>query len=479
MATVKKRGNKYVVISSEPDSQLPGKHKQNWETFETEDEAMVRKAEIELEKARMKLGAKATGVTVRKLLSDFIEIYGSSKWALSTYSSNKALIENYINPLIGDIDLSVINGMFADRFFRDMSKTRYIATVQKTRNTGKTLAPAMLNSINKIMRCAFNQAIRWEIVTANPFTKATLPDYHPAETKIWRSSDITSALAACGDIRLEVAINLAFACSMRAGEITGLQWSNVNVSEQSIREDDSWLYIDRELTRVSADALIALDDKDVLFKFPKILPGKKTELILKTPKTRSSIRKVWIPRTVAELLLRYRQWQLAHISKLKEIGDEYLNFDLVLTEDSGRPYQNYKKHFDKLKHSNDLPDVVFHSLRHSSTTYKLKLSGGDIKATQGDTGHAQVEMVTKVYSHILDEDRKINAQKFDEEFYNRAKRASSTSSLGDDRTSEDFSGSFRTDKRSSQPDAKLLMELLEKNPALLDDMRNLLIKNAG
>lgn len=29
-----------------------------------------------------------------------------------------------------------------------------------------------------------------------------------------------------------------------------------------------------------------------------------------------------------------------------------------------------------------LPDVVFHSLRHTSVTYKLKLSGGDIKAVQ-------------------------------------------------------------------------------------------------
>ena len=41
-----------------------------------------------------------------------------------------------------------------------------------------------------------------------------------------------------------------------------------------------------------------------------------------------------------------------------------------------------------------LPDVVFHSLRHTSVTYKLKLSGGDIKAVQGDSGHAQADMVT-------------------------------------------------------------------------------------
>lgn len=65
----------------------------------------------------------------------------------------------------------------------------------------------------------------------------------------------------------------------------------------------------------------------------------------------------------------------------------------------------------------NLPNVVFHSLRHSSTTYKLKLNHSDLKATQGDTGHAQIDMITKVYAHILDEDRKINAQKFEAAFY--------------------------------------------------------------
>ena len=61
--------------------------------------------------------------------------------------------------------------------------------------------------------------------------------------------------------------------------------------------------------------------------------------------------------------------------------------------------------------------MVFHSLRHSSTTYKLKLNHGDLKATQGDTGHVQIDMITSVYAHILDEDRKINAQKFESAFY--------------------------------------------------------------
>ena len=53
-------------------------------------------------------------------------------------------------------------------------------------------------------------------------------------------------------------------------------------------------------------------------------------------------------------------------------------------------------------------------------TYKLELTGGDVKAVQGDSGHAQAKMVSDVYSHILDDDRKTNAQLFDDAFYSKS-----------------------------------------------------------
>ena len=73
--------------------------------------------------------------------------------------------------------------------------------------------------------------------------------------------------------------------------------------------------------------------------------------------------------------------------------------------------------FSDLIQRNDLPKVVFHSLRHSSITYKLKLNGGDIKSVQGDSGHAQAQRVTDQYSHILDDDRMHNADLFEQAFY--------------------------------------------------------------
>lgn len=52
-----------------------------------------------------------------------------------------------------------------------------------------------------------------------------------------------------------------------------------------------------------------------------------------------------------------------------------------------------------------------------SITYKLKLNGGDMKSVQGDSGHAQLKMVADVYSHIIDEDRRLNAKRFEDAFY--------------------------------------------------------------
>ena len=72
--------------------------------------------------------------------------------------------------------------------------------------------------------------------------------------------------------------------------------------------------------------------------------------------------------------------------------------------------------FNKLIEENGLPKVVFHSLRHSSITYKLKLNGGDMKSVQGDSGHAQVKMVADVYSHIIDDDRRLNAERLEAAF---------------------------------------------------------------
>ena len=103
------------------------------------------------------------------------------------------------------------------------------------------------------------------------------------------------------------------------------------------------------------------------------------------------------------------------------MGEAYVDYGLVLAHDDGRPYEE-RQIMDKLRALEkefDLTPVVFHSLRHCSTSVKLQLSGGDIKAVQGDTGHAQARMVTDLYAHIDHEDRRQLALKLEDQFFRR------------------------------------------------------------
>ena len=122
--------------------------------------------------------------------------------------------------------------------------------------------------------------------------------------------------------------------------------------------------------------------------FPAVMGKNTTALVLKTPKTKTSVRKVFLPKAVAEMLIERRK----QIDEYKDyFGDEYTDYNLVFCNTMGRPIEGGEINtlLHKLIQENNLPKVVFHSIRHTSTTYKLKLSGGDIKAVQGDTGHAQ------------------------------------------------------------------------------------------
>ena len=61
--------------------------------------------------------------------------------------------------------------------------------------------------------------------------------------------------------------------------------------------------------------------------------------------------------------------------------------------------------------------IVFHGLRHSSATYQLMISGGDVKAVQGTTGHASADMLVNTYAHIQQSSRVELGKKFESGFY--------------------------------------------------------------
>jgi hypothetical protein len=188
---------------------------------------------------------------------------------------------------------------------------------------------------------------------------------------------------------------------------------------------------------------------------------------------------VFLPKAVAEMLVERK----AYIDELKSLlGDEYRDYDLVFATTCGTPTEpnQINSAFSKLIRENDLPKVVFHSLRHTSTTYKLKLSGGDIKAVQGDTGHAQATMVTERYAHILDDDRRVNAVRFQREFYGggepqRTENPHAPGPGAEQPSTQQFDPLQNLDATAKQ---QLLFKLLADSPDMSALLASLTIKGA-
>ena len=337
----------------------------------------------------------------------------------------------------------------------------------KTRKAVTTyVSDKTIEKIIKLMRCAFKQAIRWEIVSRNPFDNVIRPKTEHKRRNIWTADMIRLALDKCEDHKLYLAMNLSFACSLRIGEILGLTWKNVHISDEDIAADDAYVYIEQELERASKQAIEVLGERNIYHIFTPLMGNTSTRIVLKKPKSDTSIRKVWLPKTLAYIL---REWKKSQDELKGFLGDEYQDFDLVVAQDNGRPCENriINKEFEKLRESTGLPKVVFHSLRHSSTTYKLKLNHGDLKATQGDTGHAEIDMITSIYAHILDEDRKVNAQKFEKAFY-------FARDLHNVRPPEESAKS-----EPAAPDIASLVEQLQKSPELASALAALIAGNAA
>ena len=370
MATIICKRNKFNVVYSYYDE--AGKRHQKREAFSTMPEAKQRKSEIEY---KQQLGSFTipTCNTLNELLKEYVSLYGKTKWAINGYSSNTRLIRHYIAPKLGELRLKEITPRVLEMFYQGLLKTPAVPlmTDKKYRQTGKFVQPPTIRKIHNLLHSAFNQAEKWELIEKNPAKFATLPKYEMQERDIWDSQTLFHAIDCCEDERLKLCLNLAFSCSLRIGELLGLTWDCVDISEESIAAGTAHIVVNKQLQRVNKRSMEATDSKDVLTTFPEIGLQNKTVLILKKPKTRANIRKIFLPKTVAENLTK---WKMEQDLLIEQLGAEYHD-------------------------------------------YKLKLNGGDIKAVQGDSGHAQATMVTDQYSHILDESRRNNAQLFEQAFY--------------------------------------------------------------
>ena len=423
----RKKGQQYEI-----SYRCPGYSKPFYERFSSYEEANLRIAQIEYEKSLgvfqppkpVPIPIRATRqkyITVGELMDEYVQVYGLNHWGDSFLSCSKHRIEHYIKPYLGNVAVKDLTTHDLDLFY-DSLQDKPAVVLKGHKKTDATVSLSVIEKTHALLRSALNQAVKWEYISSNPAERVTLPKYRSAERDVWSASEAQYALDCCSDPILHTAMLLALGCSMRIGEILGLTWDCVDFSDESIHDGTAHVFVNKELKRCQKDSLNALAHRgrsQVIFTFPEWKQtDSTTSLVLKSPKTESSVRKVYLPRTVALALREVKSTQDA--LKLL-IGDEYADYGLVIAHEDGRPYEERQiaALLRKLIAENDLRPVVFHSLRHCSASLKLQIGGGNIKAVQGDTGHAQARMVTDLYAHTHNEDRRRLAQKVDEDFFQK------------------------------------------------------------
>lgn len=387
MASIVQRNKSFSVVYTIYDGD---KKKQKWETYHSYEVALRRKEQLDLIQQHEKERVQYRAGTLAQFLEEYVELYGRIHWACSTYTSNEGLIRNYIVPFMGSMRLTEFS-------------PKVIAALYGKMQSDPKITPSVLTNIHKLLHSAFEQAVLWEYVPRNPFQKANVPKAFPTEIPMLTTDEIKILIRNCENPMLSIAIHLAFAGSLRKGEILALTWDDVDFRKGTVS-------VSKTLKRVRRDAVDVLNGKDILYQFSAVFDEGRTVTVLKRPKTKSSIRTVYLPGYVLDALQEWKE-------TLKPVKRNHP--DLILRYSDGRPLseETLPRLLEKQLLQLGLPTVSFHSLRHSSISYKLVLTGGNIKAVQGDSGHAQAEMITERYGHIIDTCRKQCAQDFEEEFY--------------------------------------------------------------
>ena len=412
-----KRGNTYSVRYNYKDH--AGKPCKGWETFKTKAEAQERKITVEKELLDGTFLVPDT-MTVEEMLYKWIPIQSSKhKWSPKTYTQSVAMVQNLIVPYIGKRKVQDLRTYDIEQFYATLSQTpcgQYVHGVKQelTENQKKRLlSSTSIHEVHTLLKTAFSYAVDWDLIHKSP-TPREAPKINTEERTIWDERTMLAALQTIENPALHLAVHMSMILSLREGEILGLQPGDLDFDAADGRGTIS---VNKALQRADKVALSKIDPTQIYHTFPDRREGSKSSLILKRTKTKKSNRILYMTKPLKEELL-------AWLEKMKQdeqsAPEKYSNCGQLFRLPDGLPiapdvltkwYRMWRAEHPEFE------KIVFHGLRHSSATYQLMISGGDIKAVQGTTGHASADMLVNTYAHIQQSSRVELGRKFEEGFY--------------------------------------------------------------
>ena len=414
-----KRGNTYSVRYNYKDH--AGKPCKGWETFKTKAEAQERKITVEKELLDGTFLVPDT-MTVEEMLYKWIPIQSSKhKWSPKTYTQSVAMVQNLIVPYIGKRKVQDLRTYDIEQFYATLSQTpcgQYVHGEKQelTENQKKRLlSSTSIHEVHTLLKTAFSYAVDWDLIHKSP-TPREAPKINTEERTIWDERTMLAALQTIENPALHLAVHLSMILSLREGEILGLQPGDLDFDAADGR---GTITVNKAMQRADKVALSKIDPSQIYHIFPDQREGSSSALVLKKPKTKKSSRTLYLTRPLKEELLAWleklRQDELAMDGRYRNCGQLFRlpNGMPVAPEALSKWYRTWRAEHPEFE------KIVFHGLRHSSATYQLIESGGNIKAVQGNTGHATTGILMDTYAHTQDKPRLELAEKLEADFYSQ------------------------------------------------------------
>lgn len=245
----------------------------------------------------------------------------------------------------------------------------------KLNNNSVIRYQAMLSSI-------FKKGVQWGLINENPCSRAEHPKAEEIDIRVLAEEEIPTLLDALSDAppQYSVITQLALLLGARRGEICALRWSDIDFEKGT-------LSIKRTVQSI---------------------PG--IGLVFNAPKTRRGKRCLRIGADCVELLQEYRRYQKAErfrigsawVRKVTLENGKVVDNDMLFTKWNDEPMDPdiISSWFPKFLETHDLPDVNFHSLRHSNASI-LIAAHVSITTVSGRLGHAQTSTTLNYYASAI------------------------------------------------------------------------------
>lgn len=292
-------------------------------------------------------------ITMAEWLSRWLEneLLGSVK--VSSYQTYVNIVKKHLLPTLGKMKLTSITPGIVQDFIIALEHSDFAYSTIK--NVYRLLSAAM--------RCALEEGL----IQKNPCRKIKIQRVEQREQRVLTQNEqelVKKSTLNANDLPML----LSLYTGMRLGEVCALKWSDIDWAKRTIT-------VKRTVQRITQSK-----------------NGKKTMLMVGTPKSLRSCRVIPVPDFVLK--------QLKTMQASSQNGS-YIFGSSVSPAEPRTIQRRFKRFMDKL----GLADVHFHTLRHSFATRLLEL-GVDVKTVSVLLGHSSAKTTLDYYAHSLIEQQR-------------------------------------------------------------------------